>query len=537
MKPGQPLPVGHMLDGRYRINKVIGLGGMGRVYLSNDTRLANRPVAVKEMIVGEGLQERKAIEDFAREARVLAPLSHPGIPNLIDYFVEGGRHYLVMEYIAGGDLQHWLEELGPGGRAPEHRVVRWARQILDVLGFLHSQNPPIVYRDLKPANIMIDKSGRAMLIDFGIARFLPPGGRGTQIGSVGYAPPEQYLGKMEARSDLYSLAATMHHLLSGRDPQLEPPFSFPPLSQLAADVSPQTAELVMRTLDKDLTKRPSSAREMLHQLPDPGPDLDAGVLGPGASRPLAATPSDSALAKIKTVVLDRPARRFSRLVPPGQGALFKSAPPLAARRPKPGSAAVSSPSSTAKTQDLRKAPRSGSVRGPVPAPAAQPPRVKASPPRAPRPAGPSGRSAGASLNGASAGGAPASATGGRGASWAAKVPLVGIRAAAALGPRLVAKSEPLEFLLSGPRVVIGRAMDAADAIDLDLSSLRRGADRVSRRHAEIVRSGLDYFIRDLGSLNGTYIIGRGRLGRDQLYKLNDRDNVVLGGATFEFRKS
>ena len=117
-------------------------------------------------------------------------------------------------------LSKVLDKLGPKGKLPETRVLHWARQMLDVLSFLHSQAPPIIYRDLKPGNIMIDKDGRAMPIDFGIARFLPPGGRGTQIGSVGYAPPEQYMGKVEPRSDLYSLAATMHHLLSGRDPQL-----------------------------------------------------------------------------------------------------------------------------------------------------------------------------------------------------------------------------------------------------------------------------------------------------------------------------
>src|SRR4029077_11353220 len=131
--------------------------------------------------------------------------------------------------------------------------------ILDVLPFLHNQTPPLIYRDFKPGNIMIDRQDRAMLIDFGIARFLPPGGRGTQIGSVGYAPPEQYLGKLEPRSDLYSLGATMHHLLTGRDPQLEPPFSFPPVRQLAPAVSVDTERVVMWALERDADKRPASA--------------------------------------------------------------------------------------------------------------------------------------------------------------------------------------------------------------------------------------------------------------------------------------
>src|SRR3984885_12027333 len=146
MNPGDALSTGHLLDGRYRISKTVGQGGMGRVYLANDTRLANRPVAVKEMVVGEGVQEKKAIEDFAREARVLASLSHPGIPNVIDYFAENNRHYLVMEFVAGGDLQGMLDKLGPKGKLPEVRVLRWGRQMLDVLGFLHSQTPPIIYR-------------------------------------------------------------------------------------------------------------------------------------------------------------------------------------------------------------------------------------------------------------------------------------------------------------------------------------------------------------------------------------------------------
>ena len=122
MNAGEALTDGHLLDGRYRIQKVLGVGGMGRVYLANDTRLANRPVAGKEMIVGDGIQEKKAIEDFTREASVLARLSHPGIPTLIDYFAENGRQYLVMEFVAGGDLQaHARQARAQGQSSPRTR--------------------------------------------------------------------------------------------------------------------------------------------------------------------------------------------------------------------------------------------------------------------------------------------------------------------------------------------------------------------------------------------------------------------------------
>src|ERR1700738_3248411 len=116
MNAGEELTEGHLLDGRYRVKKVLGVGGMGRVYLSNDTRLANRPVAVKEMIVGDGIQEKKAIEDFTREANVLARLSHPGIPTLIDHFAENSRQYLVMEFVAGGEFQAALHQGGAAGK-------------------------------------------------------------------------------------------------------------------------------------------------------------------------------------------------------------------------------------------------------------------------------------------------------------------------------------------------------------------------------------------------------------------------------------
>jgi serine/threonine protein kinase len=567
MNPGESLPEGHLLDGRYRVRKVLGAGGMGRVYLANDTRLANRPVAAKEMILGEGIAEKKAIEDFTREATVLARLSHQGIPTLIDHFAEGGRHYLVMEFVAGGDLDKIVQEAG--GKLPEERVLRWARQILSVLEFLHSQTPPIIYRDLKPGNIMIDKDGRAMLIDFGIARFLPKGGKATMIGSPGYAPPEQYVGRVEARSDLYSLAASMHHLLTGRDPTVEPPFSFPPVRDLAPEVSRATAAAVDKALSHDLEHRFSSARAMLQALPEPGPEArsaqgaSAGlransgsmgsmateVLKPGsAPSPAAGPPHSSAptprrlsplpappssITNMPTVVLNRPVSAPG--APPAAGVPRTGPKPP---RPPVKRAIELGVKARALIERGLKSKLVASVIAPEAAPVSSTAKTK----DLKRP----GASAPHPVRSGSTGDAPPARTGSRSSgsqrprvstdSTPALFPAAREETAAGPAARLVARGENVEYALKFARTVLGRSQDSGAPPDIDLAALARGAERVSRRHAEIIRRGSDFFIRDLGSLNGTFIAGQGRLGRDQLYRLKDRDQVILGGAILQFRR-
>ena len=265
------LPDGYMLQDRYRVLMLHAVGGMSTVYKAQDLRFTRvtRLCIVKEMLNTAADPQVRAMvkSNFEREANILAALNHPGIVEVYDFFSEGKRSYLVLEYVDGKTLEDLLDEAE--GFLPESQVVNWAIQVCQVLSYLHSHDPqPIVFRDIKPSNIMLDGHGRIRLIDFGIARNFQSGQKGTMIGTEGYTPPEQYRGSAEPRVDIYALGATMHHLLSKQDPKLEAPFSFHerPIHRTNPTVSRELTDVVNRALEYDIDKRFGSAEEMQRAL-------------------------------------------------------------------------------------------------------------------------------------------------------------------------------------------------------------------------------------------------------------------------------
>ena len=220
---------GTTLVDRYVIQEVIGVGGMGSVYRARDLHFPNvvKLVAVKEMInqAPDPLIRATIVQNFEREANILATLSHPSIPRIYDYFSEDNRSYLVLEFVNGRDLEQIINDTQ--GFLSEEQVLAWAIQLCDVLSFLHAHKPdPLIFRDMKPSNVMVNQANHIILVDFGIAKPFQTGQKGTMIGTEGYSPPEQYRGEATTLADIYALGATMHHALTRRDPRIEPPFSF-----------------------------------------------------------------------------------------------------------------------------------------------------------------------------------------------------------------------------------------------------------------------------------------------------------------------
>ncbi|GHO87683.1 protein kinase domain-containing protein [Dictyobacter formicarum] len=260
---------GQRLRERYHILSLIGRGGMGAVYKAEDSALGQRLVAIKEMSMGAIYPQEvtEAAENFKQEALMLAKLQHANLPSIYDHFSENGRWYLVMSYIEGESLEHELEK-SPSGKLAMHDVLQIGIELCNVLDYLHSHQPPIIFRDLKPSNIMRTTQGAIYLIDFGIARHFKPGqARDTaNYGTAGYAPPEQF-GKAQTtpRSDIYSLGVTLHQLLSGRDPSLTP-FKFPSLQSLGITVPVELENLLTRMLSSDVDFRPASMLEVKRAL-------------------------------------------------------------------------------------------------------------------------------------------------------------------------------------------------------------------------------------------------------------------------------
>lgn len=250
-----------LLKQRYSTIKLLGKGGMGAVYKAEDTQFGNRFVAVKEMRQS-GLDRQKlaeAADQFKHEAHLLAGLKHPSLPSIYDHFAESGRWYLVMDFIEGETLEECLNNAS-GNTLPIVKVVNIGIQLSKVLGYLHTRPTPIIFRDLKPSNVMLTPDDHVYLIDFGIARLFKPGqAKDTAAyGSAGYSSPEQY-GKAQttAQSDMYSLGATLHQMLSGSDPS-QAPFRFAPLQFPGHPALSRLAALITQMLDMDVDKRPTS---------------------------------------------------------------------------------------------------------------------------------------------------------------------------------------------------------------------------------------------------------------------------------------
>ncbi|GHO88811.1 protein kinase domain-containing protein [Dictyobacter formicarum] len=258
------------LKQRYHILQKLGQGGFGAIYKAADLLFNDTPRAVKEMGM-RGLDEQEtkdAIVAFRNEATLLANLSHPNLPRIYDHFEEHGRWYLVMDYIEGETLEKRLEQ-APGGYLPLKEVVELGIQLCTVLSYLHSHEPPIIFRDLKPDNVMLTADGQVYLIDFGIARFFKPGQTKDtmNLGTPGYAAPEQY-GRMQTtiRSDIYSLGATLYQLISGIHPGLTP-FLQQPLDLDASQPANVALEkLVMQMLELKEDQRPRDAQVVKQEL-------------------------------------------------------------------------------------------------------------------------------------------------------------------------------------------------------------------------------------------------------------------------------
>lgn len=276
----------HILKQRYVVLEQVGRGGFGAVYKAADTQFGSRLVAVKEMSQNSmnPQEQQEAAISFKREALMLAGLTHPNLPRIYEQFIDAGRSYLVMDFIDGKTLEDHLTTLG-STLLPIAKMLAIGIQLCDVLSYLHSRQPPIIFRDLKPANVMLTLTGHIYLIDFGIARHFKPGQTKdtTALGSTGYAAPEQY-GKSQTttRADVYSLGATLHQLVTGHDPS-ESPFTFTSIMLKDQPTLTGLNTLIANMVSVDSSKRPASVLLVKQELQRLATQYQIGQLQPATT--------------------------------------------------------------------------------------------------------------------------------------------------------------------------------------------------------------------------------------------------------------
>lgn len=273
-----PLKKGDLLRNRYKIQRIIGQGGMGSIYLAEDTRLSGRLCALKEVEHDKTLNKqlnKEAQEQFRQEATVLARLDHPNLPKVSDFFSIQDRDYLVMDYVPGDDLRTLMLKAKHQKKfLKESEVKKWAKQLLDALMYMHNQNPPILHRDIKPSNLKLTPTGLLKLVDFGLVKVLAPGevtitiiqGQGTAL----YTPLEQYGGDgshTDVRSDIYSFGATLYHLLTNTPPadareRFINPESMVPPKMINPSISTQMERAILWSMNLHPDERPASMTQL-----------------------------------------------------------------------------------------------------------------------------------------------------------------------------------------------------------------------------------------------------------------------------------
>ena len=259
------LEIGSVIDGKYKVLNKIGQGGMSVVYLAMNEK-ANKQWAIKE-VRKDGVKDYEVVKQgLIVETDLLKKLNHPNLPSIIDVIDSDDTFLIVMDYIEGKPLLDYVENNGP---QRQEDVIEWSKQLCDVMGYLHSREPAIIYRDLKPGNIMLRPDGRIMLIDFGTAREFKERNIADTVclGTIGYAAPEQFggHGQTDARTDIYGLGATMYHLITGTSP-CDPPYKILPIRDIDPRLSSGLEKIILKCTQQDPNDRYQSCEELMYDL-------------------------------------------------------------------------------------------------------------------------------------------------------------------------------------------------------------------------------------------------------------------------------